>query len=170
MWPWSHKQWCSLGIYMYIHILYGGEFRNNVSDHVHESVKPETSIALSLVQWSYCEGNLNLSYTNPIRLCGRRTDYGCDSVTFTIHGVQYKQVCGRVRGYQFGSPDAFDEVHGNCPAPCTIDKPYVDGVSITHGDSPRKHIWTYSAGVYENITSTASCPCSCSIWKRNWNI
>ena len=69
-------------------------------------------------------------------------------------------MCGRVRGYQFGSPDAFDEVHGNCPAPCTIDKPYVDGVSITHGDSPRKHIWTYSAGVYENKTSTPSCPCT----------
>ena len=35
---------------MYIHILYGGACRNNVSDHVHESVKPETSTALSLVQ------------------------------------------------------------------------------------------------------------------------
>ena len=53
-----------------------------------------------------CPENLNLSYTNPIRLCGRRTDSRCDSVTFTTKGVQYQQVCGRVRGYQFGSPDA----------------------------------------------------------------
>ena len=45
-----------------------------------------------------CPGNLRLSYTNPIRLCGRKTDYGCDSVTFTTYGVQYRQVCGRVRG------------------------------------------------------------------------
>ena len=45
---------------------------------------------------------------------------------------------------QFGSPDAF-VCHGNC----TIDSRYVDGVSITHGASPRKHIWTYAAGVYE---------------------
>ena len=48
-----------------------------------------------------CPGNLNQSYTNPIRRCGRRTDSSCDSVTFTTYGVQYRQVCGRVRGYQF---------------------------------------------------------------------
>ena len=98
-----------------------------------------------------CPGNLNQSYTNPIRLCGRRTDYGCDSVTFTTYGVQYKRVCGRVRGYQFVSPDAFLR-HGSYPVPCTIDDPYVDGVSISHGASPRKHIWTYAAGVYETGT------------------
>ena len=106
-----------------------------------------------------CPKNLNLSYTNPIRLCGRRTDRGCDSVTFTTYGVQYQQVCGRVKGYQFKSPDAFERLL-NCPAPCTIDKPYVDGVSITHGASPRKHIWTYAAGVYENTTDITTCPCT----------
>ena len=90
-----------------------------------------------------CPENLRLSYTNPIRLCGRRTDRGCDSVTFTTYGVRYRQVCGRVRGYQFASPDGFCQ--NNCPAPCTIDQPYVDGVSITHGASPREHIWTYAA-------------------------
>ena len=68
-----------------------------------------------------CPGNLNLSYTSPIRLCGRRTDSSCDSVTFTTYGVQYRQVCGRVRGYQFGSPDAFTQ-WGLCSAlQCTID-------------------------------------------------
>ena len=103
-----------------------------------------------------CPENLQLSYTDqPIRLCGRRTDRGCDSVTFTT-GVQYQQVCGRVRGYQFGSPDAFIY----CPAPCTTDDPYVDGVSITHGASPRKHIWTYAAGVFEYSTIVNNCPCN----------
>ena len=108
-----------------------------------------------------CPGNLNLSYTNPIRLCGRITDRSCDSVTFTTYGVQYKKVCGRVRGYQFGSPDAFHRF-GSCPVPCTIDNIYVDGVSITHGASPRKHIWTYAAGIYEdvNVTSLSTCPCT----------
>ena len=77
-----------------------------------------------------CPGNLRLSYTNPIRLCGRKTDYGCDSVIFATYGVQYRQVCGRVRGYQVGSPDAFYRWIF-CPS-CTIDGPYVDGVSITH--------------------------------------
>ena len=105
-----------------------------------------------------CPGNLTLSYTNPIRLCGRRTDRSCDSVTFTTYGVQYKRVCGRVRGYQFGSPDAL-RAHV-CPAPCTIDDPYVDGVSITHGASQRKHIWTYGAGIYEDETTASICPCN----------
>ena len=104
-----------------------------------------------------CPGNLNLSYTNPIRLCGRSTNYGCDSVTFTTYGVQYRQVCGRVRGYLFASSDAFGLYF--CSS-CTIDKPYVDGVSITHGASPRKHIWTYATGVYENLTSIFTCPCT----------
>ena len=45
-----------------------------------------------------CPDNLELSHTNPIRLCGRRrTDRGCDSVIFPTYGVQYQQVCGRVR-------------------------------------------------------------------------
>ena len=105
-----------------------------------------------------CPENLTQSYTNPVRLCGRKTDRRCDSVTFTTYGVQYRQVCGRVRGYQFRSPDAFNTFA--CPAPCTIDKPYVDGVSITHGAGPRKHIWTYAAAIYENETLTTTCPCT----------
>ena len=27
----------------------------------------------------------------------------------------------------------------------TIDSSYVDGVSLTHGQTPRKHIWTFAA-------------------------
>ena len=107
-----------------------------------------------------CPEKLQLSYTNqPIRLCGKKTDSRCDSVTFTSYGVQYQKVCGRVRGYQFISPDGFER-WTHCPAPCTIDKPYVDGVSITHGTSPRKHIWTYAAGLFENTTGISTCPCT----------
>ena len=98
-----------------------------------------------------CPGNLRLSHTNPIRVCGRRrTGRGCDLVTFHTYGVQYQQVCGRIRGYQFASPDGFNDI--DCRS-CTndIDTPYVDGVSITHGASPRKHIWTYAGD---------NCPCS----------
>ena len=109
-----------------------------------------------------CPENLQLSYTDqPIRLCGRRTNYGCDSVTFTTNGIQYQQVCGRVRGYQFGSPEAFNVF--KCPAPCTIDNPYVLGISITHGGNPRMHIWTYAAGLIEESASDDliySCPCT----------
>ena len=106
-----------------------------------------------------CPESLQLPYTDqPLRLCGRRTG-GCDSVILNTYGVQYRQVCGRVRGYQFATPDAFNVF--TCPAAtCTIDNPYVDGVSITHGASPRKHIWTYAAGYQENAHSESTCPCT----------
>ena len=106
----------------------------------------------------HCPDNLQLSYTNPIRLCGRSTG-GCDSVTFSTYGVQYRQVCGRVRGYQFASPDAFNcNDYRSCPT--NIDIPYVDGVSITHGENPREHIWTYAAAPYGNQAHSSTCPCA----------
>ncbi len=86
--------------------------------------------------------------SSPKRLCGRSTNGGgCNSVTFETLGVQYQKVCGRVIGYQYYSMDAFKRVH--CPSPYTIDHHYVDGVSITHGNKRRKHVWTYAAGLVE---------------------
>ena len=35
----------------------------------------------------------------------------------------------------------------------SIDGPYVDGVSVTYGSTPRKHIWTYTSGYL-------TCPCN----------
>ena len=99
-----------------------------------------------------CPPNFNLYAEN--RLCGKSTDGdACDSVKYTTSGVRYSKVCGRVAGYQFGSPDGFYYFGGR-----TIEEAYVDGVSITHGDSPRKHIWTFAADVYEKTYS--HCPCS----------
>ena len=44
-------------------------------------------------------------------------------------GIDYSQVCGQLRGYQFGTPDGFSSFSGKNPRP-TIDDVYVDGVSI----------------------------------------
>ena len=90
-----------------------------------------------------------------VRACGR-PDIGtgfCASIRYSVDGLQYRKVCGRVLGYQFGSTDAFNEQ--------TINQQYVDGVSITHG-SPRQHIWTYAAGSTVNGSDSPSdnCPCS----------
>ena len=93
--------------------------------------------------------------TGGVRACGRPdTNGGSCETTIYPTTVQYARVCGRVIGYQFGSPDGFNTN--------TIDQEYVDGVSITHG-SPRNHIWSYAAGVSENSPSVATvnnCPCS----------
>ena len=42
---------------------------------------------------------------------------------------------------------------------------YVDGVTITYGSNPRKHIWTYACGLNEgyinfNSILTLLCPCN----------
>ncbi len=97
--------------------------------------------------------------SSPRRVCGKgNSGRGCSSVTFETLGVQYKKVCGRVIGYQYHSPDAFRRL--DCPSPCTIDDPYVDGVSITHGSHPRQHVWTYAAGLVELEDNQYQCPCS----------
>ena len=41
-----------------------------------------------------------------------------------------------------------------------INGVYVDGVSITYGSSPRKHLWTYAGGVSQQGESQFNCPCN----------
>ena len=92
-------------------------------------------------------------------LCGRNGP-GCQSTVFSTLGLNYSQVCGQLRGYQRGIPDGFYPYYFN-PS-LTIDSVYVDGVSITYGSPPRKHIWTYANGV--NLVHSGgtqfNCPCN----------
>ena len=73
----------------------------------------------------------------------------CSSVYFPVNDITYSKVCGTIRSYQLGTPDAFWKLkRGNH---ITIDSNYVDGISLTYGVNPRKHIWTLAAG---------PCPCN----------
>ena len=93
--------------------------------------------------------------TTPHRVCGRKsTRYSCEGLNYTTGSEQYDQVCGRIIGYQLGTPYCFYGPGGS------IDgyPVYVDGVSVTHG-FPRQHIWTFAAGTSENIFSDYDCPC-----------
>ena len=86
------------------------------------------------------------------RACGRSVDGGCSSVTFPVNAT-YSQVCGYARGYVYYTMDAF----WRSPIR-TINDPYVDGLSITHGN-PRKHIWTLAVSLNElNQYLKARCP------------
>ena len=79
--------------------------------------------------------------TSPKRICTGASQ-GCTSVSFSTRGINYNAVCGRAIGYQFGSPDGIDKNRG-----FTIDRNYVDGLSITYGPTRnRHHIWTYAVG------------------------
>ena len=96
------------------------------------------------------------------RTCGRASSssLSCDSVLFPVSGGPYSQVCGRIRAYQYGLPDAF---YGyNDGGITTIDSAYVSGVVVIYG-SPRQHIWTFASGPWENYTTSSSnCPCDAS--------
>ena len=89
---------------------------------------------------SSCPSGLELFVNGTVSACGIQegTPASCLSLPLFSSPVQYTQVCGRVRGYQKGSTDAFYGPQGP-----SIDGPYVDGVSITRG-SPRQHIWTFA--------------------------
>ena len=96
--------------------------------------------------------------TDGVRACGRpnASEGSIAAETYSVM-FQYRRVCGRVVGYQYGSPDGFLLDIEN------INQVYVDGISITHG-SPREHIWTYAGGLTEtaSINDVSNCPCSTS--------
>ena len=72
--------------------------------------------------------------------CGRfRTTASriCDSAIFPVR-EEYSRICGRIRAYQWGHPDAFAHYHYNHIT--TIDGAYVDGVSLTHLETTYGHL------------------------------
>ena len=96
--------------------------------------------------------------TAPLRTCGRYQPAGCVSTSFSAFGIEYSQVCGRIVGYQDRTPDAFWSYYTNMSL--TIDDNYVEGVSLTHGQLPRQHIWTFAVALDEQRSSEFVCPCT----------
>ena len=98
------------------------------------------------------------TYTTPKRTCGRNsTDGSCQSVFYPTNGLSYSRVCGRVVAYQYCSTNAFYRF--NFEPNTTIDGPYLDGISITHGN-PREHVWSFASGFAESYTEISNCPCT----------
>ena len=95
------------------------------------------------------------NYTNINHpLCGRlATGPYCALTNFSSNGLTYNKVCGQVRGYQFSKTRAFTFFQ---ESDLISENFTVDGVSITHGSNPRKHIWTYVAGRREDKTDTTA--------------
>ena len=102
-----------------------------------------------------CPSGLTLSTRSspPRRVCNV-TRIGCFGTTFTVHGVEYSHVYGRIIGYQRAIVHAF-HLHAR-----GIDSSYVSGVSLTHGRNPRKHIWTFAGALDEDAANPShKCPC-----------
>ena len=116
-----------------------------------------------------CPSGFKLYQSGGVKGCGRAASSvgSCVSVQFPSNGISYSQVCGRVVGYQYGSPDAVDPFIDDPNAHDDINSYYVDGVSITRG-SPRQHVWTLmcglsSAGIHTwagHNDARFNCPCS----------
>ena len=87
---------------------------------------------------------------------GPSNNGGCYPVLYPTHGLNYSRVCGMAKGYQKGTPDAF-EAFVLFRKRTTINQAYVDGLSIVIDDNTPKHVWSYGVG---NSNDDASCPCS----------
>ncbi len=104
-----------------------------------------------------CPSGFTLT-SSPKRVCGITSNV-CASTSFSVHQTDYSHVCGRIIGYQYRLPAAFLYAHIYTLYD-DIDRRYVYGVSLTHGQNPRKHIWTF-AGATDETTSDRRYKCPC---------
>ena len=106
-----------------------------------------------------CPAGLNYTIASSKHMCTRSNALAstCSSVTFPTHGIPYTKVCGRARGYQYGHTYSY---HSYQLDRNTLDSGYVSGLSLTFG-SPRKHIWTFAAGLSKDyVFNSSNCPCA----------
>ena len=114
-----------------------------------------------------CPQGLTQRTISGLNLCGRgEGDYvkttehggGCQSTTFSTLSLQYSQVCGSLRGYQWGMANAIYNYQINNQL--TINDIYFDGASFTYGNTARKHIWTFVTGGHVTADGGHECPCN----------
>ena len=105
-----------------------------------------------------CPSSFMQSLSKGLRVCSPPSGSAtCASVMFDVYGIGYSKVCGRIRGYQYGGTNAFEQLGDSNQG---IDTYYVDGISLTHG-LPRQHIWTFvSANSRSEPTFSNQCPCT----------
>ena len=101
--------------------------------------------------------------------CRPSSSYGgCCSVFYSTNACSsgYGHVTGSVVAYQKGTTNAFANIASKRKyGDRWIDGPYLDGVSITHGDpskgQERKHLFSYAVGFSDNYNSPKyNCPCA----------
>lgn len=105
-----------------------------------------------------CPPGLTENNTQTVRSCtvSYLNTPGCSSAAINTFGTEYSLVCGKLIGYQFGKAISFYPYFANS---YSIDSYYVDGVSLTHGTSPRQHIWTFAVALDEEGDYNGQCPC-----------
>ena len=113
------------------------------------------------IENSTCPQGLTYTNASSTLMCTRsHTDrVNCSSVTFPTHGVPYTKVCGRARGYQYWSTNAFYNYHSESQT--TLDSAYLSGVSVTYGSPTQNHIWSFAVGRSKDYDyPKLNCPCA----------
>ena len=104
-----------------------------------------------------CPPGFNLR--TDVRSCDKSyRGYSCTPITIPSHSIEYRQVCGRIRAYQYGWTYAFHPYLDS--RSITIEDRYVFGMSLTHGRHPRQHIWTFASARSEYYSKDLVCPCT----------
>ena len=98
----------------------------------------------------------------PAALHHFQAEPGCTSVKFSTHGISYSKVCGRVRGYQVGDPNAFGPYVND---PSNLDL-VMDGVMISHGSS-QSHIKLMQLVMKEYHQDPQKIFCLCTDYRFN---
>ena len=110
-----------------------------------------------------CPGELTF-IASPIETCGGPANPGCASANFSTHGVSYSQVCGRLRGYQVGTPDAFGP-YTNLANLILM----MDGVLLSHGKI-QNYIWAYAIGEKRVLSTNSRIVCPCTDARYNGDV
>ena len=112
-----------------------------------------------------CPSNWALQ-TDSVRGCGRTSDgRACDSAFFPSNGTTYSHICGKVNAFQRGITTSFEGGLNDNPS---LDGPYIDGISLTHGATgSRQHIWSFASSLFETDPNYSqglnlrwNCPCT----------
>ena len=95
----------------------------------------------NMAEANVCPSGFRLHESKDVRACGRpeSNSGSCASIKILSNDIRYSEVCGRVVGYQWGSPDAIS-IEQHRDSHNDINSFYADGVRITHGFY-RQHVW-----------------------------
>ena len=109
-----------------------------------------------------CPSQWRLLSAGGKRACGKGTNgWGWNAQSYSVQGVPYQRVCGKIIGYLFGSPDGYNR--WNWQKWRTVNDVYFDGVDVVYGHyNPNtnannyNHVWSNGASFYDNY---GHCPC-----------
>ena len=101
---------------------------------------------------NFCPNGLQEQRVNGIRACVRILSQGCTSMMLPTLSVNYRTVCGKIIGYQFGYPNAVRTR--------SIESSFLDGITLSYGQ-PRQHIWSFPVAIDEVRTPDTMAYCLC---------